>query len=210
MTREEQMAVLARSEDGTPTIWCDPDIIDLVTALNSGDLKTVASCSGHGEKPGFIALADGRVLRLFANLEAARSDEALIEQAPRVGVEEHLETVAKALCAVAVENARAKFGNDELASTYGWQDWLPDARAAMLAMPKSDWFLGEVDCDGNELTAVRTDALTSLYRRACDVVQHDTDCEGYGRDDKHCTCDAVPFLRDLSALSAQAVAGEEE
>lgn len=75
MTREEAMVVVQRDASGTPIVWCDPEIVDLVTALNNGGLATVASCSGHGEKPGFIALRDGRVLRLFDSLEAAHADE---------------------------------------------------------------------------------------------------------------------------------------
>lgn len=69
--REENMVTLRRDRDGRPTVWCDPEIVDLVDALNNGSLATVASCSGHGEKPGFIALADGRVLMLYSSLEPA-------------------------------------------------------------------------------------------------------------------------------------------
>lgn len=61
-SREEQMVVIDRDEVGNPTIWCDPEIVDLVTALNAGRIPTVASCSGHGHRPGSIALADGRWL----------------------------------------------------------------------------------------------------------------------------------------------------
>lgn len=61
-TREEQMVVIARDENGKPTVWCDPEIVDLVTALNTGSLRTLSSCSGHGHRPGYIALADGRWL----------------------------------------------------------------------------------------------------------------------------------------------------
>lgn len=73
MSREERMIVLQRNADGTPTVWCDPEIADIVRALNSGGVKTLASCSGHGEKPGGIALADGRQLLLLESLEAFTS-----------------------------------------------------------------------------------------------------------------------------------------
>jgi hypothetical protein len=62
VSREERMIVIARDESGKPTIWCDPEIVDLVTALNAGGVPTVASCSGHGHRPGSIALKDGRWL----------------------------------------------------------------------------------------------------------------------------------------------------
>ena len=61
-SRESRMVTLRRKPDGTPAVWCDPEIADLVSALNAGGVPTVASCSGHGERPGNIALADGREL----------------------------------------------------------------------------------------------------------------------------------------------------
>lgn len=61
-SREAAMVVLERGADGTPTVWCDPEIADLVGALNAAGIRTVASCSGHGEREGCIALADGREL----------------------------------------------------------------------------------------------------------------------------------------------------
>lgn len=60
--REAQMVVLERDATGRPTVWCDPEIADLVRALNAGGVRTIASCSGHGEKNGSILLADGREL----------------------------------------------------------------------------------------------------------------------------------------------------
>lgn len=39
--------------------WC---IHQIVAALNSGGIETIASCCGHGERDGRIDLADGRVL----------------------------------------------------------------------------------------------------------------------------------------------------
>lgn len=72
-SREERMVVLQRGKDDIPTVWCDPEIADIVGALNSGGIKTVASCSGHGEKPGGIALADGRQLLLLDSLDAFNS-----------------------------------------------------------------------------------------------------------------------------------------
>lgn len=72
-SRESRMVVLRRSSDGAPAVWCDPEIADLVGALNSGGVPTVASCSGHGEKPGGIALSDGRQLLILDSLDAFNS-----------------------------------------------------------------------------------------------------------------------------------------
>jgi hypothetical protein len=60
--RESKMITLRTDESGKPTVWCDPEIADLVDALNTGELSTVASCSGHGHRPGRISLKDGREL----------------------------------------------------------------------------------------------------------------------------------------------------
>lgn len=54
--REAAMVVLS------PKVWCDPCIAPLVKALNDGDVPTVASCCGHGDRDGSIVLADGREL----------------------------------------------------------------------------------------------------------------------------------------------------
>lgn len=47
-----------------PGVWCDPCIASLVAALNYGGIETVASCCGHGQRPGNIVLADGRFLTI--------------------------------------------------------------------------------------------------------------------------------------------------
>lgn len=74
-SRESRMVVIERDEAGTPTVWCDPEIVDLVTALNKGGIPTVASCSGHGVIWGNIALRDGRELFIAPDFEAARAFE---------------------------------------------------------------------------------------------------------------------------------------
>lgn len=42
----------------------DACIADVITALNRGGLPTKTSCCGHGVQTGWIALADGRILKL--------------------------------------------------------------------------------------------------------------------------------------------------
>ncbi len=71
--REAAMIVTHRKPDGTPSVWCDPCLAPLVRALNDGGLPTVASCCGHGRRPGKIALADGRELFLLPDFAAARA-----------------------------------------------------------------------------------------------------------------------------------------
>lgn len=71
------MVVIEQASDGTPTIWCDPEIADLVTALNASGIRTTASCSGHGEGHGRIALRDGRQLFVFADFDEADKAERL-------------------------------------------------------------------------------------------------------------------------------------
>jgi hypothetical protein len=76
VSREENMVVIARDDAGTPTIWCDPEIADIVAALNASGIATVASCSGHGHRPGRISLADGRELILPRDAVDTRLIEA--------------------------------------------------------------------------------------------------------------------------------------
>jgi hypothetical protein len=60
--REEAMTVLQRDPDGVPTVWCDPCVAPIVDALNAAGHPTIASCCGHGRRPGRIDLADGTAL----------------------------------------------------------------------------------------------------------------------------------------------------
>jgi hypothetical protein len=76
--RESKMITLRTDESGKPTVWCDPEIADLVDALNTDKLSTVASCSGHGHRPGRISLKDGREL-LVMNSDQVATVEQLFE-----------------------------------------------------------------------------------------------------------------------------------
>jgi hypothetical protein len=74
------MVVLETDAEGNPTIWCDPEISDLVRALNVGGVRTKASCSGHGEKPfGIVTLKDGRELLVMPDWETTRRAERLLD-----------------------------------------------------------------------------------------------------------------------------------
>lgn len=59
--------------EASPDAWCDPCIAAVIYALNAGGVKTIASCCGHGRRPGFIALVDGRVLVLARSLDEAKA-----------------------------------------------------------------------------------------------------------------------------------------
>ena len=71
MSNESRMVTVG-IYDGKP-VWCDPEIAPLVKALNDAGIRTVASCSGHGRRPGNIALADGRELIIAADYAEGRT-----------------------------------------------------------------------------------------------------------------------------------------
>ncbi|MFC6487304.1 hypothetical protein [Nitratireductor sp. GCM10026969] len=76
LDRERKMVVIERDRSGKPAIWCDPCIAPIVRALNNAGIRTVASCCGHGFRPGTIALADGRELLIARDWEEARAVDA--------------------------------------------------------------------------------------------------------------------------------------
>lgn len=55
----------------------DGCIAPLVEALNAVGLTTIASCCGHGHRPGNIALADGREIIIARDFAEARKIDAL-------------------------------------------------------------------------------------------------------------------------------------
>lgn len=60
----------------TGKVFCDPCIAPLVAALNAASIETVASCCGHGHRPGVIVLRDGRELFIAKDFEEARKVDA--------------------------------------------------------------------------------------------------------------------------------------
>ena len=44
----------------------------IVEALNKAGLETIASCCGHGKRPGNIALRDGREIMILPDYETGR------------------------------------------------------------------------------------------------------------------------------------------
>lgn len=55
----------------------DKEIMHLVCVLNAHGYPTVASCSGHGHRPGRITLADGREIIIAKGYEEAQAIEGL-------------------------------------------------------------------------------------------------------------------------------------
>lgn len=55
----------------------DGCIAPLVEALNAAGLPTVASCCGHGQMPGNIALEDGREIIIVPDFDTGRRIDAL-------------------------------------------------------------------------------------------------------------------------------------
>lgn len=55
----------------------DGCIATLVAALNAAGLGTVASCCGHGHRPGNIVLEDGREIIIARNYEEGRQIDKL-------------------------------------------------------------------------------------------------------------------------------------
>lgn len=58
-------------------VSADRCIAPVVEALNAAGLETVASCCGHGHRPGSIALRDGREIIIARNFEEARRIDRL-------------------------------------------------------------------------------------------------------------------------------------
>jgi len=53
-------------------VGVDACIAGIVLALNEGGVATIASCCGHGRRPGSIILGDGRELFVASSYEMAR------------------------------------------------------------------------------------------------------------------------------------------
>jgi hypothetical protein len=62
---------------GFPLHGVDEGIRPIVAALWSAGIGTLASCSGHGHRPGLITLRDGRELIVAPDFETARQIDAL-------------------------------------------------------------------------------------------------------------------------------------
>lgn len=55
----------------------DACLVPLVKALNDAGFATLASCCGHGYRPGIIALADGREVIIAPDFDTARKIDNL-------------------------------------------------------------------------------------------------------------------------------------
>lgn len=75
MCKQGTQVRLWHSDIGTYDV--DECIWKIVYALNAFGIRTVASCCGHGHRPGIIALADGRELVIVRDFNEARSIDTL-------------------------------------------------------------------------------------------------------------------------------------
>lgn len=57
----------------------DACIAPIVAALNAAGVVTVASCCGHGKRPGRISLADGRDLLISPDFETAQRVDVFLD-----------------------------------------------------------------------------------------------------------------------------------
>jgi hypothetical protein len=62
--------------DGPLPVGVDSCIAGIVMALNAAGARTIASCCGHGHRPGRIALADGREILLARDEAEAQAIDA--------------------------------------------------------------------------------------------------------------------------------------
>lgn len=62
--------------DGAATAGVDPCIAPIVQALNDAGIQTLASCCGHGHRPGSIVLEDGREILIARSRDEARCMDA--------------------------------------------------------------------------------------------------------------------------------------
>lgn len=70
-----EQTITVQTDRGSVNV--DASIAAIVQALNDAGVQTVASCSGHGHRPGNIALADGRELIIARDFAEARKIDAL-------------------------------------------------------------------------------------------------------------------------------------
>jgi hypothetical protein len=68
---------ILNARDEPRLIDVDSCIAPIVRALNAMGVVTVASCCGHGKRPGNIALADGRELIIVPDYESGRRVDSI-------------------------------------------------------------------------------------------------------------------------------------
>lgn len=125
--REAAMVVL---DPGTPErngrdgVWCDPCLAPLVKALNDGGLPTVASCCGHGGRPGFVSLADGREL-FIAIPEQAEAIHQLSHDRQLAAAPEYAADYAQRLPAQSLKADAALYMLERLVCLLEQGDYVP-------------------------------------------------------------------------------------
>ena len=70
-----------RKLDGGMFVSVDPCISSLVQVLNDSGFKTLASCCGHGHRPGSIVLDDNREFFIASDYEEGRKIDNILSNA---------------------------------------------------------------------------------------------------------------------------------
>ena len=77
MANEITIKLAKANKWGRGEAGVDKDIAPLCQALNDAGIETVASCSGHGYRPGSVALRDGRWIVVAKDHDEWKRIEAL-------------------------------------------------------------------------------------------------------------------------------------
>lgn len=73
----EDIRPCGRSDCNTINQGIDKCLLPLIRALNAVGLRTVASCCGHGNRPGRISLKDGREILILPDFDTAQRIDQL-------------------------------------------------------------------------------------------------------------------------------------
>jgi hypothetical protein len=207
--RESKMITLRTDESGKPTVWCDPEIADLVDALNTDKLSTVASCSGHGHRPGRISLKDGRELLVMDSEQVAVVERLFGTDINGQSADDFANAEAKEAVAYGLPNTAITGKKQGLMQVrldipsndqYGGALWVP----LYLSSPTVD----------AAVEAFRLAAMNVLQRRADIAAKYDRECDQYEMEEIRDAIRALPggakALEDVCMEVAKAVSDDAD
>lgn len=134
--REAAMKVVERDGDGKPTVWCDPCIAPIVTALNSAGIRTSASCCGHGRLAPSIALADGRWVLLTSGLVVLLPDGSPAPSSVSINTVDEREPMSEYTPTT-----------EEIREDFAFDDWDNDPQGPARARARFDRWLAAHDAE---------------------------------------------------------------
>lgn len=121
----------------TGKVFCDPCIAPLVAALNAASIETVASCCGHGHRPGVIVLRDGRELFIAKDFEEARKVDAAFPTDINGDARPSEQAVTEAMIMVASDQISEGLG--AYLRKFADSDAAKQARYWLHKMPDTEW-----------------------------------------------------------------------